>query len=68
MSAVQETLNPDEVLVRRFTQYLNGPMGKVVLQALDEGESFLLQTSDHTLKVTKSKGRAVVNLLSSQRF
>jgi hypothetical protein len=67
MSTTQETLNPDEVLVRRFTQYLNGPMGKSVLMALDEGESFFLQTSDHTLKVTKSKGRAVVEL-SSRRF
>ncbi|RDE13639.1 MAG: hypothetical protein C4K47_05860 [Candidatus Thorarchaeota archaeon] len=68
MSAVQETLNPDEVLVRRFTRYLNGPMGKAVLQALNEGESFLLQTSNHTFKVTKSRGRAVVDLLSSREF
>jgi len=68
MSTIQHTLNPDEILVRRFTRYLNGPMGIAVLEALREGESFLLQTSDHTLKVTKSEGRAVVHLLSSRRM
>ncbi|NHI89343.1 MAG: hypothetical protein EAX87_07460 [Candidatus Thorarchaeota archaeon] len=53
-------------VVNRFTRYLNGPMGKSVLENLEEGEHFILQTSDHTLRVTKLKGRAVVELLQMQ--
>jgi hypothetical protein len=53
-------------VVNRFTRYLNGPMGKSVLENLEEGEHFILQTSDHTLRVTKRKGRAVVELLQMQ--
>ena len=53
-------------VVSRFTRYLNGPMGKSVLENLEEGEHFILQTSDHTLRVTKRRGRAVVELLQMQ--
>ena len=52
----------EEWPLERFTQYLNGPMGKTVLDQLDEGESFILQTAEHTLKITKVKGRAVVTI------
>ncbi len=51
-------------VVERYARYLNGPMGKKVLENLDEGESFILQTSEHTLRVTKRNSRAIVNLLS----
>jgi hypothetical protein len=54
---------PQDRAVDRFTRYLNGPMGRTVLETLDEGESFILQTSDHTFRVTKRNGRAVVELL-----
>ncbi|MFW9965594.1 MAG: hypothetical protein ACFFEA_00430 [Candidatus Thorarchaeota archaeon] len=54
--------NPEQV-VDRFTRYLNGPMGQTVLETLDEGESFILQTSEHTFRVTKRKHKAVVELL-----
>jgi hypothetical protein len=50
-------------VVNRFTRYLNGPVGKTVLDNLEEGENFILQTSEHTLRVTKRMGRAVVELL-----
>ncbi len=53
-------------VVNRFTKYLNGPMGKSVLENLEEGEHFILQTSDHTFRVTKRRGRAVVELLELQ--
>ncbi|MFW9835037.1 MAG: hypothetical protein ACFFEK_13645 [Candidatus Thorarchaeota archaeon] len=53
-------------VVSRFTRYLNGPMGKSVLDNLEEGEHFILQTSDHTFRVTKKQGRAVVELLELQ--
>jgi len=53
-------------VVSRFTRYLNGPMGKSVLDNLEEGEHFILQTSDHTFRVTKKNGCAVVELLQVQ--
>jgi hypothetical protein len=53
-------------VVSRFTRCLNGPMGKSVLENLEEGEHFILQMSDYTLRVTKQKGRAVVELLQMQ--
>jgi len=41
-------------------------MGKSVLENLEEGEHFILQTSEHTFRVTKKKGRAIVELLEIQ--
>ena len=38
-------------------------MGKTVLENLEDGESFILQTSEHTLRITKLRGRAVVTSL-----
>lgn len=60
MSIIGEPTTSEEKVVNRFTRYLNGPMGKTVLENLDEGESFILQTSEHTLRITKQRGRAVV--------
>ena len=60
MSIIGEPTTAEEKVVTRFTRYLNGPMGKTVLENLDEGESFVLQTSEHTLRITKRRGRAVV--------
>ena len=54
-----------ELVVQRFTSYLNGPRGKAVLDSLDECESFILQTSEHTLKVTKLNGKAIVKLVDA---
>jgi hypothetical protein len=53
-------------VVSRFTRYLNGPMGKSVLENLEEGEHFILQTAEHTFRVTKRRGKAVVELLQMQ--
>jgi len=60
MSIIGEPTTSEEKVVARFTRYLNGPMGRTVLDNLDEGESFILQTSEHTLRITKRHGRAVV--------
>ena len=54
----------DEQVIARFTRYLNGPIGKSVLNNLVEGETFMLQTSGHTLRVTKARGKAVVTIAS----
>ncbi|MHA2041026.1 MAG: hypothetical protein ACW975_04110 [Candidatus Thorarchaeota archaeon] len=64
MSMLKGFRSPPERVVERFTRYLNGPMGRTVLETLDEGESFILQTSELTFRVTKRKGKAVVELLS----
>ncbi|MFW9844017.1 MAG: hypothetical protein ACFFEV_05545 [Candidatus Thorarchaeota archaeon] len=63
MSIIGEPRSSEERVVARFTRYLNGPMGKTVLDNLEEGESFILQTSEHTLRITKRRGRAVVTPL-----
>ena len=63
MSIIGEPRTSEERIVARFTRYLNGPMGKTVLDNLEEGESFILQTSEHTLRITKRGGRAVVKPL-----
>ncbi len=52
-------------VVSRRDRYLNGPEGVVVLESLEEGESFIIQASGHSLLVTKRDGRAVVALMSS---
>ncbi len=66
MSFSQERGSTTERVVSRFARYLNGPMGKSVLENLEEGEHFILQTSEHTFRVTKKKGRAIVELLEIQ--
>ena len=63
MSMLKGFRSQPERVVERFTRYLNGPMGRVVLETLDEGESFILQTSEHTFRVTKKKGRAAIEVL-----
>ena len=63
MSIIGEPRSSVEKVVARFTKYLNGPMGRTVLDNLEDGESFILQTSEHTLRITKKHGRAVVTPL-----
>jgi hypothetical protein len=62
MSIFRDPKTTEDRVVRRFRKYLNGPLGKTVLENLEEGESFILQTNEHTLRVTKRNGRAVVRL------
>ncbi len=52
----------EKAAIQRYTQYLNGP-GKVVLDNLDEGDSFVMETAQHTIKVTKRLGKAVVQIV-----
>ena len=63
MSIVGNHVTNEEKVVARFTKYLNGPMGRTVLENLEEDEDFILQTSEHTLRVTKRRGRAVVTIM-----
>ena len=48
--------------VQRYTRYLNGP-GRVMLDNLEEGDSFVMETEQHKIKVTKELGKAVVQIL-----
>ncbi len=50
-------------IAEKFARYLNSHSGRNVLENLDEGESFILQTSEATMRVTKVGGRAEVVLL-----
>ena len=62
-----EQSNLDEShVVHEWSRMLNGPRGKTVLESLDEGESFILQTSRQALRVTKVRGRAVVEQVTLQ--
>ena len=63
MKTLEKLSNPEEKVVHKFTKHLNGPMGRTVLENLENGESFVLQTSDHTLRVTKVNNRAVVTII-----
>ena len=64
MRTVERISTSKHPVVVRFTWYLNGPMGKTVLENLDDDESFVLQTSEHTLRVTKRNGKAIVNMIT----
>lgn len=57
--------NNKERVVQRYSNYLNGPMGKNVMENVDEGESFMLETSKYVLRVTKIKGKAIVDIIKS---
>ncbi len=59
MSVIKESSSKD-LVVDRFTHYLNSPLGRKVLDSLDDGESFILQTDSHALRITKKDGRAIV--------
>jgi hypothetical protein len=50
-------------LAERFQEHLNGPMGKAVLDNLEEGEVFTLENREHILKVKKENGKCVVDFV-----
>lgn len=50
-------------LAKLYAEYLNGPIGKGVLDRLREGESFTIRSQDDVLRFTKLRGRAVVNVM-----
>ena len=49
-----------ERLAKLYMEYLNGPLGKAVLDRLNEGESFTIRSTEEVMKVTKRGGKAVV--------
>ncbi len=50
-------------MATRFSNYLNDPLGRGVLESIDEGEGFELQVPGYILRITKKSRSAVVELL-----
>ncbi|MFX0053308.1 MAG: hypothetical protein ACFFAX_12905 [Promethearchaeota archaeon] len=55
--------NNKDTVVQQYSNYLNGPMGRNVMDNVEEGDSFELQTSKYLLRVTKVKGKAIVDIV-----
>ncbi|MEM2142302.1 MAG: hypothetical protein QXS20_05240 [Candidatus Thorarchaeota archaeon] len=47
----------------RFADHLRGEKGRIVMENLAEGESFIVHTSEMRLLVTKVKGELEVRVL-----
>lgn len=50
-------------LADRFQTHLNSPMGKAVLDNLDEGETITIENQEHILQIRKEKGKCVVDFV-----
>jgi len=50
-------------IAQMYLKYLNGPLGKGVMQHLKEGESFTIRAHDELLRISKSQGKAIVRIL-----
>jgi hypothetical protein len=52
-------------IANMYSKYLNGPLGRGVMDHLREGESFTIRSKDEMLEIVKLDGRAVVKVLSN---
>jgi len=50
-------------LAQMYLKYLNGPLGKGVMDHLKEGESFTIRAHDELLWISKQKGKAIIQVL-----
>ncbi|TFG26987.1 hypothetical protein EU528_13545 [Candidatus Thorarchaeota archaeon] len=50
-------------IAQMYLKYLNGPLGKGVMEHLKEGESFTMRVHDELLRISKSEGKAQVRVL-----
>ena len=50
-------------IAQSYLRYLNGPLGKGVMEHLKEGESFTIRAHDELLHISKTHGKAVVRIL-----
>ncbi|TFH07837.1 MAG: hypothetical protein E4H14_07625 [Candidatus Thorarchaeota archaeon] len=50
-------------IAQMYLKYLNGPLGKGVMEYLKEGESFTIRAHEELLRISKSQGKAVVRVL-----
>ena len=52
-------------IARMYSKYLNGPLGRGVMDHLKEGESFTIRSQDEMVEIIKRGGKAVVKVLES---
>jgi hypothetical protein len=52
-------------IAKMYARYLNGPLGRGVMDHLKEGESFTIRSQDEMLEIVKRKGKAVVKVLEN---
>jgi hypothetical protein len=52
-------------IAKMYSKYLNGPLGRGVMDHLKEGESFTIRSHDEMVEIIKREGKAVVKVLES---
>ncbi|OLS26077.1 MAG: hypothetical protein ThorAB25_21730 [Candidatus Thorarchaeota archaeon AB_25] len=52
-------------IAKMYTKYLNGPLGRGVMDHLKEGESFKIRSQNEMVEIIKREGKAVVKILES---
>jgi hypothetical protein len=52
-------------IAKMYTKYLNGPLGRGVMDHLKEGESFKIRSQNELVEIIKLEGKAVVKILES---
>jgi len=52
-------------ITKMYSKYLNGPLGKGVMQHLKEGESFTIRSRDEFVRISKQQGKAVVRIVEN---
>jgi len=50
-------------IANMYSRYLNGPLGRGVMDHLKEGESFTIKSQFEMLKIMKLNGKAVVKVV-----
>ena len=54
-------------ITQMYLKYLNGPLGKGVMDHLKEGESFTIKSQDDFVRISKKEGKAVVRIIKEDR-
>jgi len=55
-------------IVDKYLKYLNGPLGKGVMEHLWEGASFTIRTNHELVEVSKYEGKAVVRVIDEDKI
>jgi hypothetical protein len=53
-------------IIETYLKYLNGPLGKGVMEHLLEGASFTVRTNHELVQVSKYDGKAVVKVIDEK--
>ena len=54
-------------IIETYLKYLNGPLGKGVMEHLWEGASFTVRTNHELVEVSKYEGKAVVRVIDENK-